>query len=121
MHEDIDNKYVCEKCGNEIRGEVCEKCYTEEDQGFSSYTPGENITRYIILFVATGFLALAYIGANDEFGSQSRIIESGTRFFVFAAIYGLYMTVIFVLVATGTITKEKAIKLDPLSRIIRRK
>jgi hypothetical protein len=62
-------------------------------------------------------LALAYLGANEEFGSISRIIESGTRLFIFFAIYSLYMAIIFILVAIGTITKEQAIKLDPLSSI----
>lgn len=117
MKEDPNCKFVCEKCGSEIRGEVCEKCYSEEDQSFSSYTPGQNITRYIMLFGATGLLALAYLGANDGFGSKSRIIELGTRLFIFFAIYSLYMAIIFILVAIGTITKEQAIKLDPLSRI----
>jgi ribosomal protein L40E len=117
MQEDTNNKLVCDKCGSELRGEVCEKCYTEEDQGFSSYTLGQNITRYIILFAASGLLSLAYIGASDEFGSKSRIIASGTRFFIFIAIYSLNMTVIFVLEAMGILTQEQATKQDPLSMI----
>ncbi len=107
---------ICQQCGNEIRGEVCEACYTEEDQSFDSYKPGEQITRNFIIFVATSLMSVAYLGSYVEFGKDNEIITAGTKFFVLIAIYSLYMTCVYTLVAMGKISNERAKRLDPFSK-----
>ena len=117
MDGNSNNNQICSTCGDEIRGEVCEKCYTKEDQGFKSYTPSQFITRYLAMFFASGLLSVAYIGTCTECGQYSRFIEVGAKLFLFIAVYSFYMAVIFVLVTFGILTMEQAAKLDPLVRI----
>lgn len=107
---------ICQRCGKEIRGEVCETCYTEEDQDFESYKPSEQIMSNLIIFVATSLMSVACIGSYVEFGKDSEIITAGTKFFVLIAIYSLYKTCVYTLVAMGKITNEKAKRLDPFSK-----
>lgn len=76
---------ICPECGSEIKGEVCEKCYEQNDQSFESWSILQNFFLYCVALILSLILFLIVFISPEVASSKysNGLIKNVFLFFIF--------------------------------------
>jgi hypothetical protein len=109
---------ICDKCGNEISGEVCVNCYTKEDQSFNSHTPAEVSSRLVLVGFFLLIFSAAYIPLSDIF-QMNNVFRTIVYIIAFLSIYTIYLAFLFILLTFKLISVETLNRMNFTARFIK--